>query len=541
MAPDEFEESAINCDPETEGRPPSLSAIALEFSAPAGLLESGADGQGAHWVDWVEGGSVSWPSAEAAAAAIADPGLASGDPAVWTAEPDADHCWLILPLDESGGRHPGRRRSAWVGFARHGAELRTASHWGLPAPEPALRAWGREVAGRLLAGRSVGSEEPSAPAHGGRPRHRLPDRLTRELHVSDPPERYQQTAVEAIRDAIRAEAVVWVPRNRREPTIIAGEIPGISTEAIRLLLPSQLGPTDGAGLATLTDAAPSIRDGLVVSNSAHGGVGWLAAINGLEGAPLGREEADLLRPVASLIAAQRFNSRHYAELKDLLFGIIRSLTSAIDAKDPYTLGHSERVGRIAVALGTRLGLSANDRGDLYLAGLLHDVGKIGVSDAILQKPGPLTPDETLEIRSHVRIGVQILSDLKKLHHLLPAVAHHHENYDGTGYPEGLEGEEIPRIARVLAVADAFDAMSSTRPYRRRLAPEQIDHIFRTGSGVQWDPEIVDALFECREQVERIRQKGLGDSVMRVIDHTVSRVDEAHELSGRPSMDAAMHH
>jgi HD-GYP domain-containing protein (c-di-GMP phosphodiesterase class II) len=169
-----------------------------------------------------------------------------------------------------------------------------------------------------------------------------------------------------------------------------------------------------------------------------------------------------------------------------------------------------------------LGLSANERGDLYLCGLLHDVGKIGVKDAVLQKPGPLTPEEFGEIRQHVRIGVQILSDLKKLHHLLPGVAHHHENYDGTGYPEGLAGEEIPRIARILAVADAFDAMSSTRPYRRRLAAEQIDRIFRDGSGSQWDPSIVDALFACRSQVERIRQKGLGDSVMQVVDDTVGR-------------------
>ena len=198
------------------------------------------------------------------------------------------------------------------------------------------------------------------------------------------------------------------------------------------------------------------------------------------------------------------------------------MTSAIDAKDPYTLGHSERVGRIAVQLGEALGLSANERGDLYLMGLLHDVGKIGIGDAILQKPGPLTPDEFRQIQAHVRIGVQILSDLKKLNHLLPGVAHHHENYDGTGYPDGLAGEEIPRLARILAVADAFDAMSSTRPYRRRLAPEQIERIFRQGSGLQWDPEVVDALFACRHQVERIRQKGLGESVMQVVDHTVGR-------------------
>ena len=512
---------------------PPLVAIALEFAAPVGLLESQADGSGATWADWVEGGAVAWPTARRAAETAIDAGLGPGEAALWSPESDADHLWLILPMAASRDAEPALARWAWVGFSRRGGAVGGDSTWGPPAPEPALLAWGREVSARFGA---VGRGDGGRTSPNTRDRLRLPDELTRELHVSDPPDRYQQAAVEALRDRLDAEAVVWVPRSSREPTVIAGAIPGLTPQGFRLLLSDRAGPSR-PGVATLPPAPPSIRDGLVVSTHAEGGVGWLAAINSLGASPFGDEEADLLRPVASLIAAQRLNSRHYGELKDLLFGIIRSLTSAIDAKDPYTLGHSERVGRIAVELGTSLGLSANQRGDLYLAGLLHDVGKIGVSDAVLQKPGALTPEETLEIRSHVRIGVQILSDLKKLHHLLPAVAHHHENYDGTGYPDGLDGDSIPRIARVLAVADAFDAMSSTRPYRRKLAAEQIDQIFRTGSGVQWDPEVVEALFDCRQRIDQIRQKGLGNSVMRVIDHTVGRVDEAAEPSARSPLAA----
>ena len=155
-------------------------------------------------------------------------------------------------------------------------------------------------------------------------------------------------------------------------------------------------------------------------------------------------------------------------------------------------------------------------------GLLHDVGKIGVEDGVLKKPGKLTPEEFRSIQGHVKIGIHILSDLKKLHHLLPGVAYHHESLDGTGYPSGLSGESIPLPARILAVADAFDAMSSTRPYRRRLPPSEIDAIFRKGSGVQWDPRVIDALFACRADLDRIRSKGLGESLQRAVGDALGR-------------------
>jgi HD-GYP domain-containing protein (c-di-GMP phosphodiesterase class II) len=155
-------------------------------------------------------------------------------------------------------------------------------------------------------------------------------------------------------------------------------------------------------------------------------------------------------------------------------------------------------------------------------GLLHDVGKIGVDDAVLKKTGPLTREEYRVIQSHVEIGVHILADLKKLNHLLPGVRHHHESLDGSGYPCGLAGDDIPLEARILAVADSFDAMSSTRPYRRRLTPLQIDEILRKGAGTQWDPKIIEALFACRLDIERIRQKGLGESLQVVVNETLGR-------------------
>ena len=238
--------------------------------------------------------------------------------------------------------------------------------------------------------------------------------------------------------------------------------------------------------------------------------------------PFSPAEIERLQYVASLIETQLANARIYTELKGLLFGVIRALTAAIDAKDPYTSGHSERVARIAVRIAEELALPSSRRSDLYVAGLLHDVGKIGIDDDVLKKAGPLSADEYRKIQAHVEIGVTILQDLNKLSHILPGVRHHHESYDGSGYPDHLSGEDIPVEARILAVADSFDAMSSNRPYRKRLSLMQIDEIFRKGKGQQWDPGVVDALFACRADVEAIRQKGLGESLIGAVDVALGR-------------------
>jgi putative nucleotidyltransferase with HDIG domain len=255
---------------------------------------------------------------------------------------------------------------------------------------------------------------------------------------------------------------------------------------------------------------------------AAGSFGYLVAINPLADRAIVRADIERLQFVASLIATQVSNVKIYSDLKELLFGIIRGLTTAIDAKDTYTSGHSERVARIAVRLGHELGLPPAKLSDLYLAGLLHDVGKIGIDDVVLKKCGPLTPEEHKKIQSHVEIGVTILKDIKMLHHILPTVRHHHESLDGTGYPDKLLGDEIPIEARILAVADAFDAMSNNRPYRNRLSLAQIDRILREGRAVQWDPQVIDALYACRSDLEAIGEKGVGESLIGVVDIAVER-------------------
>jgi HD-GYP domain-containing protein (c-di-GMP phosphodiesterase class II) len=231
--------------------------------------------------------------------------------------------------------------------------------------------------------------------------------------------------------------------------------------------------------------------------------GWILACNGLHGALLGTVEAGLISSVASILATHQCNLALCRQQEGLLLCFVRSLVSSLDAKDPYTRGHSERVARIAQRLGARLGLPKDDLRDIYLAGLLHDIGKIGVDDQILRKPGQLTKEEFELVKKHPVIGYNILAGLDNLRNTLPGVRHHHEAYSGRGYPDGLAGNEIPFIARILAVADSFDAMLSDRPYRSGLKLEKLEAILREGSGQQWDPIVVDAYFAVSHDILQI--------------------------------------
>jgi putative nucleotidyltransferase with HDIG domain len=354
--------------------------------------------------------------------------------------------------------------------------------------------------------------------------HVVIGRLIRRLRVSEPPDRFHQLATNVLRSSLGVEAVAWVPRESSDPVIVSGAVDGLEPASYRALTHS--GKRDGTVLHD--EASPGRRSRGIpdsvrgCTRAAAGTAGWLVAVNPSDDGAFSPAAVERLQYVASLIETQLANARIYTELKGLLFGIIRALTAAIDAKDPYTSGHSERVARIAVRIAEEMALPAARRSDLYVAGLLHDVGKIGIDDEVLKKNGPLSADEYRKIQSHVEIGVTILQDLKKLSHILPGVRHHHESYDGTGYPDQLSGEHIPVEARILAVADSFDAMSSNRPYRKRLSLMQIDEIFRKGRGQQWDPDVVDALFACRADVEAIRQKGLGDSLIGAVDAALGR-------------------
>jgi response regulator RpfG family c-di-GMP phosphodiesterase len=190
------------------------------------------------------------------------------------------------------------------------------------------------------------------------------------------------------------------------------------------------------------------------------------------------------------------NGRLYSKLKHQNIQTIAALAAAIDARDTYTRGHSEQVTKYAVRIGEAMGQSEEWLERLRYGALLHDVGKIGVPDAILLKPGKLTPEEFEKMKQHPVTGARIVEAV--LDEVRDMIRHHHERYDGTGYPDGLSGEEIPLEARVIAVADAFDAMTSDRAYRKGMSVEKAITILRAGRNEQWQASLVDVLVDLIE-------------------------------------------
>lgn len=217
----------------------------------------------------------------------------------------------------------------------------------------------------------------------------------------------------------------------------------------------------------------------------------------------GTVEVQLMESVAMILRGHLEIHRQFEQMRQMFEGTVRALVSAIDAKDPYTCGHSSRVSEMAECLAADIGMSPHEIETVRMAGLLHDIGKIGVSDAVLRKPGRLNDAEFDEIKKHPELGYRILCGVRQFADILPGVRFHHEAWDGRGYPQGLAGEKIPLIARVLAVADAFDAMTSTRPYRNGMPIEQVEGIFREGAGKQWDAKVVELLLSNRPRMIRM--------------------------------------
>jgi HD-GYP domain-containing protein (c-di-GMP phosphodiesterase class II) len=189
----------------------------------------------------------------------------------------------------------------------------------------------------------------------------------------------------------------------------------------------------------------------------------------------------------------RFSFSKYAETRDLFFGTVSALSQAIDAKDGFTRGHADRVSRIAGAIAREMHVPEKQIEQIELAGLLHDIGKIGVEDRILMKPMRLDADEQELMRRHPIYGASILEPSAALRPLVQMVLHHHENYDGTGYPEGLKGNDIPEGSRIIIVADAYEAMTSDRIYRKAIGHEKAMDQLNKYKGIQFDPAIVRAL------------------------------------------------
>jgi putative nucleotidyltransferase with HDIG domain len=193
--------------------------------------------------------------------------------------------------------------------------------------------------------------------------------------------------------------------------------------------------------------------------------------------------------IQRLTAAAQLNN-------ELFMGTIKALAEAIDEKDPYTRGHSERVNRYAVMLAKQLGLSKKEIREIHIASLFHDIGKIGIEDKILRKPAVLTDDEYTIMKQHPDKGAQMLSKIKAMKDIIPGLRFHHERWDGSGYPLGMKGEQIPMAARIVAVADAFDAMTTNRPYQKGMPYDKaIARLFEL-SGKAFDRRVVQAFADA---------------------------------------------
>jgi putative nucleotidyltransferase with HDIG domain len=187
------------------------------------------------------------------------------------------------------------------------------------------------------------------------------------------------------------------------------------------------------------------------------------------------------------------------ENKELFLGTIRALAQAIDAKDPYTRGHSVRVNRYSILLARQLGMTDDQIADIHVASLMHDVGKIGINDKILQKPGKLTPEEFEVMKTHTVKGAQIMQPIRRMQRVIPGLRSHHERWEGGGYPDNLRAEQIPLMARVIAVADAFDAMTTHRPYQKAMSFAQAQERLNMLKGLAFDERIVEAFNRAYQQ------------------------------------------
>jgi HD-GYP domain-containing protein (c-di-GMP phosphodiesterase class II) len=207
------------------------------------------------------------------------------------------------------------------------------------------------------------------------------------------------------------------------------------------------------------------------------------------------DDLELFTALANQIAVALENASLYKELDELFLSSIRAIVEAVDAKDPYTRGHSARVVSYALIIGESLNMDKEVLKELEISAILHDVGKIGIPDNILGKPGKLTEREYAFMKRHPEFGAAIIEPISKLRMLIPNILHHHERLDGGGYPSGLKGSEIPVPARIICVADSFDAMTTDRPYRKRKSITAAFNELKRCSNTQFDPEFVEIFIE----------------------------------------------
>ncbi len=274
-------------------------------------------------------------------------------------------------------------------------------------------------------------------------------------------------------------------------------------------------------------------------------VGVLQVLNRTGDIPFNDHDLETLENVANQAVSAIENARLYENIQKVYLSTIEVLATAIDAKDPYTQGHSRRVTQYSVAIAEELNLTPQEIESIRYAGLLHDVGKIGIKDSIIRKPGRLTDEEYAIIKKHPAIGAKILRPVDFLADKIPGVLHHHEYYDGRGYPEHLTGENIPLAGRIICVADAFDAMTTNRPYRKGLTVKTAVGELQKFSGKQFDPVCVEAFMKAfdRKLFQYFAKVEDTDDMVLIDDETENRdpAEGIHgELDSQPYPPMAAH-
>jgi len=229
-------------------------------------------------------------------------------------------------------------------------------------------------------------------------------------------------------------------------------------------------------------------------------LGVLQAINRRAGS-FDDEDMEILGALANQVAIAIENANLYEELKDAFYGTAQALAETIEKRDPYTGGHTKRVMNYSLAIGRMLGLNRIESENLKLSAILHDIGKIGVRDSVLLKEGMLEAEEREAMSMHPKIGSEILGHVKQLKDVIPGMRGHHEKYDGTGYPDGLKSSEIPLPARIISVADTFDAMTTNRPYRKALNADDAFNELKKYAGKQFDPSVIEAFLKAWREME----------------------------------------
>jgi HD-GYP domain-containing protein (c-di-GMP phosphodiesterase class II) len=371
--------------------------------------------------------------------------------------------------------------------------------------------------GRRITKRLDGSSLLEAPAEAADRVHRdlaTVYRVTSLIHAESDTDRLLPLVMDAILEVVPADrAFLLLLDDRGRPAPVVGRDrtsgrhatagPGLSrtivSECIEkgLSILSDNAMLDGRFRETDSIVSQNITSAMCAPLESRGDILGAIYVDTVDKAnAFDESQLELLSAIGHQAGVAIERARLLDEIGERLYETVQTLVAAIEAEDPYTHGHSERVTRYGLAVGRAMGLSDEEQQHLRMASLLHDIGKIGVRDDVLNKPGGLTTEERALFDKHPGIGAGIIRHIRKVDPVVQAVLHHHERWDGAGYPDKLAGEHVPLLARIIHVADAYDAMTTDRPYRRRMPESEAVAELRDRAGVDFAPAVVDAFLQC---------------------------------------------